>query len=139
MIVYFDTSAVVKLLVDEDDAELARRAWVAADEVVFSRLAEPETRAALAAASRRRRIDAGELRTAKSELVWRLVRGVRIDVSSGICAHAGDLAERHALRGYDAVHLASALAAGPELLLASWDHDLRSAAQTEGIGLIPGA
>lgn len=137
MIVYFDTSAVVKLLVEEDGADLARRVWAAADVVAFSLLVEPETRAALAAAARQRRIDARQAHTAKSELSWRLVRGARIEVTGVICAHAGDLAERHALRGYDAVHLASAMAAAPDLMLASWDRDLRSAAETEGLGLIP--
>ncbi|CAN5569615.1 type II toxin-antitoxin system VapC family toxin [soil metagenome] len=139
MIVYFDTSAVVKLLVEEDGADLARRAWAAADVVAFSLLVEPEARSALAAAARQNRIDAGQAQTAKSELSWRLMRGARIEVTASICARAGDLADQHALRGYDAVHLASAMAAGPELMLASWDRDLRSAAETEGMGLIPAA
>lgn len=41
---------------------------------------------------------------------------------------AGELAERHALRGYDAVHLASAIAIDdPDLVMATWDRDLAAA------------
>jgi len=118
-------------------ARISRRAWAAADVAAFSLLVEPEARSALAAAARQNRIEAGQAQTAKSEWSWRLMRGARIEVTTAICARAGDLAEQHALRGYDAVHLASAMAAGPELMLASWDGDLRSAAETEGIELIP--
>jgi glutamate formiminotransferase len=43
------------------------------------------------------------------------------------------LAERHALRAYDAVHLASALAlADPDVVVATWDQNLRAAAAAEG-------
>jgi len=38
---------------------------------------------------------------------WR--RYVRIPVTSRLVRLAGELAERHALKGYDAVHLASAV------------------------------
>jgi hypothetical protein len=53
-----------------------------------------------------------------------------------IITHAADLAERHRLRSLDAVHLASALALGdPEVVLATWDADLGSAARAEGLAL----
>jgi hypothetical protein len=51
-----------------------------------------------------------------------------------VCRAAGDLAERHALRGHDAVHLASALLfRNAEVLLATWDGDLATAAVRAGI------
>lgn len=50
---------------------------------------------------------------------------------------AGDLAERFALRGYDAVHLASALSAGGPVTLVTWDADLRSAAEQNGCAIAP--
>lgn len=52
-----------------------------------------------------------------------------IGLDAALARIAGDLAERHALRGYDAVHLASALAIeDPELVMATWDRDLATAA-----------
>ena len=45
---------------------------------------------------------------------------------------------RMALRGYDAVHLATALAFGAEdTILATWDHDLSSAAGLSGLAVAP--
>jgi uncharacterized protein len=59
------------------------------------------------------------------------LRLIRID--DDVARTAGDLAERHGLRGYDAVHLASASAiADPGLVLATWDHDLATAASACG-------
>jgi uncharacterized protein len=50
VIAYFDTSALLKLVIAEGGAEHARSLWELAGEVVVSRLAWPEAVAALAAA-----------------------------------------------------------------------------------------
>jgi predicted nucleic acid-binding protein len=53
---------------------------------------------------------------------------------------AGGLAERHALRGYDAIQLAAALAvrgAGADLECASFDGRLNQAASRERLRLLP--
>lgn len=61
-----------------------------------------------------------------------------IGVDWPLARHAGELAEQHALRGYDAVHLATAMATdAPDLALVTWDHDLASAALALGITIIP--
>jgi predicted nucleic acid-binding protein len=42
------------------------------------------------------------------------------------------------LRGYDAVHLASALAIdSPDVVLATWDRALAAAAVEEGLAVVP--
>ena len=51
--------------------------------------------------------------------------------------YAGELAERFALRGYDAVHLASALSVGGPVTLVTWDADMRSAAERNGCAIAP--
>jgi len=62
-----------------------------------------------------------------------------IALDEDLARHAGDLAERHALRGYDAVHLASALAIDVpgELVIATWDGELAAAAVAEGRMVVP--
>jgi len=63
---------------------------------------------------------------------------VVIGLDDTLARAAGDLAERHALRGYDAVHLASALAIGdPGLVIATWDRDLASAALAQTHTVVP--
>jgi predicted nucleic acid-binding protein len=59
---------------------------------------------------------------------------IGIDVQ--FAREAGELAEKSALRGYDAVHLASALSAGA-ITLVSWDEDLGLAAARNGCALAP--
>jgi predicted nucleic acid-binding protein len=54
-------------------------------------------------------------------------------VSEDIVRHAGELAERRALRGFDAIHLASAITLLPEIALACWDQQLSKAARSEGV------
>jgi predicted nucleic acid-binding protein len=56
-----------------------------------------------------------------------------VAIDEPLARHAGDLATQHALRGYDAVHLASALALeGDDILLATWDNALNAAARATG-------
>jgi predicted nucleic acid-binding protein len=139
-IVYFDSSAFVKLVVEEDESDLAAALWDGCDAAVSSRLAYPEVRAALAAAGRDHRLDARAQHQAEVawEEYWAATRAV--ELTDEIAARAGGLAGEHALRGADAVHLASALVLGPEdLLFAAWDQRLRTGVETAGIRLAPAA
>ncbi len=137
-IVYFDSSAFVKLLVDEAGSDLAATLWDGCDAAVSSRLAYPEVRSALAAAGRAHRLDPAEQVHAESlwEGFWAATRPV--EFTEAIAADAGELASRHSLAGADAVHLASLLAVGSaDPLFAVWDGRLRSGAQAAGVRLAP--
>jgi predicted nucleic acid-binding protein len=60
-----------------------------------------------------------------------------IDPAWQIVQRAGGLAEQHALRGYDAVHLATALEVlGEDDVLVTWDDDLARAAQATGLAVV---
>jgi predicted nucleic acid-binding protein len=57
-----------------------------------------------------------------------------IGVDEALAREAGQLADDQGLRGYDAVHLACALALdGDETALVTWDVDLRQAADRLGL------
>jgi predicted nucleic acid-binding protein len=130
---YFDTSALIKLIFDEPGSELAVELWDRSDLLVSSQLVHPEARAALAAAARADRIDESIHVNAVATLgdLYAQLRITAID--EPLARRAGDLATQHALRGYDAVHLASALQLeGDHILLATWDNDLNSAARATG-------
>jgi uncharacterized protein len=137
-IVYFDSSAFVKLVVEEHGSNLAAALWDGCDAAIASRLAYPEVRAALAAAGRDHRLDLEAQRQAEAawEDYWSAVRSV--ELTEAITAHAGELAGQQVLRGADAVHLASALAAGADnLVFAVWDQRPRSAVKAACIQLAP--
>lgn len=138
LIVYLDTSALIKTLVEEEGSELADELWLRASSRLASRLVYPEARAALAAAERAGRIDAPSLRAAVKGLEGACSAMRLIGLDRELAVSAGELAERYALRGYDAVHLATALAAqSPDLLLATWDLDLARAAVSAGQAVVP--
>jgi predicted nucleic acid-binding protein len=137
-LVYFDASALVKLLVEEPGSDLAVELWDGCDAPVASPLVYPEVCAALAAAARNHTLTEEEANSAVRswEEFWRATRAVELSVS--VQRHAGELARTCALRGADAVHLASALAVGnPELVVAVWDPRLRAGADTVGLRVAP--
>lgn len=137
-IVYFDSSAFVKLLVEEDGSDIAAALWDGCDAVVASRLAYPEVRAALAAAGRGRRLDPSGQQQAEAawDAYWSAVRPV--ELTDAVATSAGRLSAQYALRGADAVHLASVLAVGARhAVLAAWDDRLRAGAEAAGVQVAP--
>ncbi len=137
-VIYFDSSALVKLLVEETGSDLAAELWDGCDAAVSSRLAYPEVKAALAAAGRNHDLDPAGQASAEDawEEYWSATRPV--ELTRAVEHSAGQLAARHALRGADAVHLASALAVSqPGLILAAWDRRLRDGAEAAGLAVTP--
>lgn len=135
---YFDASALVKLVVDEDGSDLAARIWDGCDAALSSRLAHVEVCAALAAARRNADLSPSGLRSALAgfDTFWRAVRPV--ELTEQVQLQAGQRVRDHALRGADAIHLASALAVGDrQLLMAVWDRRLAAAARASGLAVSP--
>lgn len=126
-------------MIVEDGSELAAELWATRRRAASSVLTYPEGRAALAAAHRGGRLNAGGFRQAREEFGALHDEMLLIGVDRALTQHAGQLAEDRSLRGYDAVHLASALALGKETTLITWDRDLRDAAARSGIGIAPAA
>jgi uncharacterized protein len=60
-----------------------------------------------------------------------------VELDEGLGEAAGDLAEHHDLRALDAVHLASALAGGRRVIVATWDDRLATAAREAGLTVAP--
>jgi len=136
LIVYFDTSALLPLVIEEPGSSTASRLWDDAERVVSSRLAYAEGRAALAMALRMKRLDEQDLRSAVDafEVVHDQLQ--LVEVTEALVRRAGVLAEEFALRGYDSVHLASVEEiADEDVVLAAGDRILLSAAEALGIAV----
>ena len=128
MIGYLDTSAFVPLLIDEPTSEACRRFWNDADAIVSSRLLNVETAAALAQARRMGRLTEGQHLQVRPRLdqIWSEMDVIEVDEQ--VVTRAADLAHRLALRGYDAVHAASAEQLDDDdVVAASGDHRLLTA------------
>ncbi|MFI6576918.1 type II toxin-antitoxin system VapC family toxin [Nocardiopsis sp. NPDC050513] len=108
MICYFDTSAFVPLLIDEPGSPRCERLWEASDSVVSSRVLYAEAAAALAQAERMNRITASQYVSGRGMLadMWQEVNV--LDVDQALVERAADLARDCGLRGYAAIHCASA-------------------------------
>ncbi len=134
MIAYFDTSAVVPLLIVESGSARAASLWDSADRVVSVRLVYPETRAALAQAERLGRITARNLRNAVASFDSVFEELDLVEIDDPLARRAGELAEAHRLRGYHAVHLAAAdRIRDPNVVVIAGDAALLGAATAEGM------
>lgn len=110
MLVYLDTSALVKLYTEEEDGrDLVQEAVNASEVTATSSIAYAEARASLARKQREGIFTAEDLRRAVYDLDEDWTTYARLNVSDSVTHQAGELAERHALRGFDSIHLASAL------------------------------
>ena len=137
-LVYFDSSALVKLVLDETGSDIAATLWNACDAALSSRLAYPEVCAALAAAGRYHDLTESETTTALTEWdeFWASIRPV--ELTPTVEHNAGHLTRKHRLRGADAVHLASALTLGDaDLTMAAWDRRLHAGAGAAGLAVAP--
>ena len=134
MIAYFDSSAVIPLLIGEPSSATCVRMWNEAARSVSVRLLYPEARAALARAERMGRITKSQHQVAVTELETIITEIDHVEITAQLARNAGDLAQAHQLRGYDAVHLAAAMAAfDAELVLVTGDNDLAGAARSLGL------
>ena len=142
MILYLDTSAFIKLYVNEPGADIIRAAVAETDQVHAHWITYPEMRSALARLHRMGRPSSEMFNRCKREFEkdWDLVSAIMLD--ERVLRRAGELAERHGMRGYDSVHLAAAeslrVGHGADFLcFASFDHQLNQSAQELGLRLLP--
>ena len=119
MIAYFDTSALAPLLVDEPSSSACRRLWDDADDVVSTRLAYVETAAALCQARRLGRLTSRRQRAALHSLdeLWSQTQIAEVD--QPLVERAAQLADQFVLRGYDAIHCATAVLLNDETVVAA--------------------
>ncbi len=115
MILYLDTSALVKLYVREGGTDRVRYALREATVVVCSEIAYVEACVTFAAAEHDGRISAIQ----HDHILRSLARDLRKEylsraMTSSIIARAGEFARSHSLNGYVAIHLATALAVREE-------------------------
>jgi predicted nucleic acid-binding protein len=130
VILYLDTSALVKLYVDEPGRAAVLELLDAAVGCATARIAYVEARAAFARRRREGGFQPRTLRHVVDLLDQDWAAYTLIEVGESLVRRAGVLAERHGLRGYDAVHLAAALElahTGGEVVVACFDERLRRA------------
>lgn len=140
MTVYLDTSSLIKLYVDEPGSERIKDLVLHATILSTSKVAYAEARAALARKQKEDGFSIKALRKIVEELNRDWESYFVIELTDGLARAAGDIAEKHLLRGFDSIHLASAVSlknkTGSEIYFSSNDTRLNHAATSEGITVI---
>ncbi|HKZ83802.1 MAG TPA: type II toxin-antitoxin system VapC family toxin [Anaerolineae bacterium] len=141
MILYLDTSALVKQLVTEVGSSTVDRFVATAQTVGTSIITRAEVAAALAKVVRVGGLRRDEASTTLASFRSHWSTLVRLQVTEALIAKADALAWEHNLRGYDAVHLASALfwqeSLGEPVTLATLDVQLWRAGLPVGLSVWP--
>lgn len=116
------------MLIREENEAQCRSIWDDSTQIVTSRITYVEAQAAVAAAERIGRIDSGQAKSARVRLdqLWR--DAFIVEVSADLTYGAAACAREYGLRGFDAIHCASAMAVGGvDVLAVSGDKNLLDA------------
>ena len=135
MIAYLDTSSLVKLYVEEEGSGIIRELVERAELVATSVVTYAEARAALARQRREGGLTAAGFGQAKNDFEQDWPRYLAVEVNEVVYRSAGDLSEKHRLRGFDSLHLASYLSlfgdGVGQIRFSSFDEALNRAARKE--------
>jgi len=137
MIVYLDTSSLVKLYVEEDESSKVDVLVKSSEVTATSLVAYAEARAAFARRFREKAFTTDEYNRLKEFFDKDWGRYLILSVTGDMIRLAGDLAEKYALRGFDSIHLASALTLRQELsspiVFSCFDDNLQKASEREDL------
>ena len=138
VIAFFDTSALVKLYIDEAHSEATRRLLAEIRIAAVCRIAWAEAHAAFSRRARERPEDRAALDLARRQLTEDWPHFLVVDATQAVVARAADYADLFALRAYDSVQLAAAhetlIGSGEAVQFACFDHRLNKAAAVLGLG-----
>ncbi|MDZ7696954.1 MAG: type II toxin-antitoxin system VapC family toxin [Deltaproteobacteria bacterium] len=141
MILYLDTSALVKRYFREAHTDDILSKWVAAKQIVTSSVAYAETMAAIYRKKREANLEEQLIQTIVALFSQDWVSFVRVEVNDDLNATTSRLVETYPLSGFDAIHLASAMAVQErfphDFVFGCFDNTLLRAARAEGIETFP--
>ncbi len=141
MILYLDTSALLKKYFQETGSDEVISRWKEATGIVTSSVAYAEALASIYRKKREVKFNRGIF-----EKILHLFRRdwnslIRVEVTDELNDWIDKMVSRYPLRGFDAIHLASALIVHDKLsenfLFVCYDNKLLQAAQSAGLKTLP--
>lgn len=140
MLLYLDTSALVKLYVQEAYSDVVNALQQQADVIASHQIAFVEFHAALARHYRENDLDAPTFEVLKQAFIEDWVDYLQVETDLSLLQSAAELAEAFSLRAYDSVHLAAARYLQQHttlpLVFACFDKRLNLAAKMLGMQII---
>ena len=141
MIVYLDTSALVKLYIEEEGTDMVKEITGKADVVATSRISFAEARSALVRCQDEKVISGNNYRQCITNLKSDWEMYLVLDASETVIQIAGELIENYRIRGFDGIHLASGLVlmrqVNEVVNFMCWDSKLWHAAKKEEFKIWP--
>lgn len=137
MILFCDTSALIKLYIAEEGSDAIKMQLSLAEAVAVCRISWAEAHAALSRRAREVPQDARVIEQAKAALAADWQHFVVLEIDQVLIERAGEYADTFALRGYDSVQLAAAFETGRisqlPIFFACFDTRLNKAAKLLGM------
>jgi len=137
MIVYLDASALIKRYVAETGSAAVGKLIDQAEALGTSVISRAEVSAAFAKAVRLKFVTRDAAASAMKQFAADWPHFIRLQLTENLVARAASLAWEQGLRGYDAVHLATALVwhetVGQAVYVATFDRQLWQGAQATGL------
>ena len=141
MLLFCDTSALIKLLIDEPESALIHQVTERAGLIAACRITWAEAMAAMARRQREDPTSAEEIENARQRLSMLWSSFTIVEVSQKLVETAGRFADGFALRGYDSVQLAAAhelhITSEQPVTFACYDRRLNQAAQLLQLEVLP--
>lgn len=137
MILFCDTSALIKLYIVEEGSDALKTQLSSAEAVAVCRIAWAEAHAALSRRAREVPQDTSVVEQAKVALATDWPHFVVLEIDQALVERAGEYADTFALRGYDSIQLAAAYETGHisqlPIFFACFDIRLNKAARLLGM------
>ena len=137
---YLDTSALIKRFVTEKGSPLIQTLVARKGPVATAKIAYAEVYAGLKRKQREGHLSHAQFALAGRQFERDWQAYVRVDLRDEVLLLARDLIQRHPLRGFDAIHLASALSLkiglGEDITFAAADEHLLRAALAERLQVL---
>jgi len=140
-VIYLDTSALLKRYIREQGSDELSE-WISASPITgTAKITYAEMAAGLAKLKRMQWISSDDAGIAWQNFLEEFPFFAHIEINETVMFLAGDLAWEHGLRGYDAVHLATALIwqekVGEFVQMATFDRQLWGVAKKVGLKCLP--
>lgn len=140
MILFCDTSALIKLYIVEDGSDALKTQLSSVEAVAVCRIAWAEAHAALSRRAREVPKDALTIEQAKAALKADWPHFLVLEIDQPLVERAGEYADTFALRGYDSIQLAAAFETGRisqlPIFFACFDTRLNKAAKLLGMSCL---
>ncbi|RJP46189.1 MAG: PIN domain-containing protein [Desulfobacteraceae bacterium] len=137
MILYLDTSAILKRYFQESFSEEVSAKWKQSEMIVTSSVAYAETMATISRKQKEADIDNKVIQKTIQAFQMDWSGFIRVEVTDDLNEYINNVLQKHPLRGFDAIHLASALVIYEKFprtfFFACFDQRLNQAARLESL------